>query len=136
MAEMLVRTLDKYEGEDLKLQAKSTGRGDVIVVVGDGWQWSAIERTSPEWIIVKCSASLEECQAMRATEQGNELTNPYARVRAFRFDLDAFVRQGHNVPTVEQAKQGLRVESITISEQEFNAAKRRKPPVPDPAVIG
>lgn len=133
MPEMLVRTLDKYEGQDLKFHAKSTGRGDVIVVVEDGWQWSEIERTSPQWIIVKCSASFEECQAMLACEQGNELTNPYARVRAFRLDLEAL---GHNIPTVEQAKQGLRVESITISDQELNAAKRRKPPIPDPAVIG
>ena len=142
MSEMLVRLFDKYDGADLKLQAKSTGRGDVIVVAENGWAWSEIERTSYNWIIIQCPASLTKCNTMRTPEPGNPLVDLYLRMTAFHLDLDALTLLGHAIPTAAEAKAGREKdekrpsESITITEAEFDVVKQAKPKIEDPAVIG
>lgn len=44
--ELLIRTVDKSPAED------ASQRGDVITYQPDGFEWSVLERSNPEWIIV------------------------------------------------------------------------------------
>lgn len=142
MAEMLVRLFNKYEGEDSKLISKSTGRGDVIVAVEDGWNWSEIERTSYNWIIINCPAALSKCRTLRTPEQGDRFEDPYLWILAFYLDLDILISLGHTIPFAEDAKIGKAnnskrpTASITITEAEFDLAKVLKSKIENPAVIG
>lgn len=91
MSELLVRIVDKVNDADPYLNAKCTKRGDVIVVVEDGWAWGGKEKANPEWRIVKLpKVTVSEAQAFLSPEP---ITDPAApnRVkqrRAFRLNLD------------------------------------------------
>lgn len=52
MCELLIRVTDKINS-DTKANYQATKRGDVIVVVEDGWKWSEKEQKNPDWRIVK-----------------------------------------------------------------------------------
>ncbi len=142
MPEMLVRLFDKYEGQDKTFIAKTTMRGDVISVVEDGHKWSEIERTSFNWVILKVSASLVKCMSMRTPELGDAKLNPYLRIMAFHFDLDALTVLGYAIPTAAEAKQGRDkdqkrpIATIEILETQMDAVKVEKPKIADPAIIG
>lgn len=103
MAEMLVRLYDKYTGKDPVTLAKTTKRGDVIVVQDDGWPWSPAERKSPDWIIISVNMPLAKAQAMLAPEQGDPIKNPLLQLRAFKVDLDALTVLGYPILTSKDA---------------------------------
>ncbi len=108
MAEMLVRLFDKYTGKDPHFLAKTTKRGDVIVVQEDGWQWSDLERKSPDWIIVQVDMKIEKARAMLARELGpvdknGKDINPLLQLRAFKVDLDAMTVLGYPIHTALDA---------------------------------
>ena len=52
MCELLIRVRDK-EFADTYQKVKQLGRGDVVVVVENGWSWSQKELTNPDWRILK-----------------------------------------------------------------------------------
>ncbi len=104
MAEMLVRLFDKYTGKDPHFLAKTTKRGDVIVVQDNKWPWSDLERKSPDWIIVTVDMPIEKARAMLAKELGPEdkngmPINPLLQLRAFKVDLDAMTVLGYPIYT-------------------------------------
>jgi hypothetical protein len=47
MAELLVRIVDRG---NTPLHAKA---GEVVTAQRDGWQWTATERSNPEWVILR-----------------------------------------------------------------------------------
>ena len=87
MAELLIRTVDKTSS-NLIDNATCTKRGDVIVVVPDGWNWSQIERTNPEWIIIRSKLSVEEAKAYTEPPKKTDAEKIVAR-RAIKIDLDS-----------------------------------------------
>ncbi len=124
------------------MTAKTTGRGDVIVVADDGWSWSAIERQSFNWIIIKTTTPIAKCRTMRVEEPGIALINPYLWMLNFYLDLDALILLGFAIPSANDAASGKQkgqkrtTESISISEAQFDAVKISKTKIQDPAVIG
>ena len=81
MCEVLVRVVDKVNPNDANLDAQCLKRGDFVSICPDGWGWSQIERTNPDWRIVKISGlSVEEAKAYLA--KGAKYR------RAFKLDVD------------------------------------------------
>lgn len=118
MAEMLVRTIDKVNKEDVYLDVKCTKRGHVIAICPDGWQWSETERTAPYWTIVKVpGVSVEDLSAYLAPEPGDPRMNRMLQCRAFKFDLDS-----------------LGVKS-TVTASEVQGLKMAMDSLDDPAVL-
>lgn len=71
--ELLIRTVNKSSAEN------ASQRGDVIVTQPDGFGWSVLERSNPEWIIV--TAQITEVEAEFLTEgPRNEEPNYKRRV--------------------------------------------------------
>ncbi len=58
--ELLIRTVDKSDEET------ASKRGDVIVFQPDGFEWSVLERSNPEWVII--TAQITEVEAETLTE--------------------------------------------------------------------
>ena len=82
MAEFLIRIRDK-EGHNPGL----LGEREVVVVCEDGWPWSVLERTSPDWRIVKVPGmSLDEGDQFIVPEPVDE-TRFVRRRRAFKIDV-------------------------------------------------
>lgn len=52
MAEILVRVVDKIQPDPVKAE-RLLRAGDVVSVCPDGWAWTPIERTNPDWRIVR-----------------------------------------------------------------------------------
>jgi len=52
MAEALIRIVDKVQPDKSKAE-RLLRAGDVVVICPDEWPWSAIERTNPEWRIIR-----------------------------------------------------------------------------------
>lgn len=53
MCELLLRVVDKINPNDAILDQQCSKAGDVIVLKDNGWPWSVIEQTNPDWRIVK-----------------------------------------------------------------------------------
>lgn len=97
MAELLVRVVDKGEPENVRC----TKRGDVIVVMPDGWMWGNAELADPHYRILRVpDMSVSEASALLAEEPPSEqlhelLLSPYASEklrlhrRLFNIDIDA-----------------------------------------------
>lgn len=94
MAELLVRVSRKI-GATPAHDAKLTKRGDVIVVAPDGWGWSDIECTNPEWRIFKWpNISLPEASALLTPElpiAQDDASNPLLQRRGFGLDVDGLL---------------------------------------------
>lgn len=61
--ELLIRIVDKHPAVST-LYERASQRGDVIVAVPDGWDWSNAERSNPEWIIVRAEITEIEVDAL------------------------------------------------------------------------
>jgi hypothetical protein len=94
MAELLVRVVSKSSADPAQ-DAKLTKRGDVIIVVPDGWGWSDIERSDPQWRIFKWpSVSESEASALLTPElpvSEADVDNPLLQRRGFNLNLDAAI---------------------------------------------
>jgi hypothetical protein len=124
VCELLVRVQDKPLSGDLAVDCRRTMRGDVVVAMPDGHDWTPTERSNPEWVIVKVpDMGLAEGRALASHEPSDGLRR-HLRKRLFHLDPDLL------------PKAGDRLESVTIEASELRLAKRRKPPVQDPDVIG
>lgn len=115
MAELLVRLVNNYEGDDLQMIAQSSARGDVIVAQEDGHQWGSMELASHKWVIIKVPIPRAKALTMCTPEFGDAKTNPYLHARSFFLDLDVLGLAKDRV-----------AESITITEEQFDSAKRSR----------
>lgn len=69
MCEMLVRVVDKRLPLDQGADVTLSKRGDVIVVVPDGWKWSKGELANPDWRILKWPhVSIDEASVLMSPE--------------------------------------------------------------------
>ena len=111
--ELLVRIIDRSQRED------DSHRGDVIAVVRDGWEWSQIERTNPDWLILKVGGLLD-------TDADTMLTHPINlpfgrfRRREWKLDLD-------NAPLPARFTHPRRQESVSITRLALVSMLTRKP---------
>ena len=125
MCRMLVRVVDKV-GETPAQTARLTKRGDVIDVLPDGWVFSVLERTNPDWMIVDLPGQTSEAfQFLKAREPGSLRTNPMLRKRARFFDfadLPANIRNRFDGGTRP-------VESVTLTLAQVNAINKLKPAI-------
>ena len=96
--ELQVRTFDKYSGSNLVTKSKTTGRGDVIVVQGDGSYWGPNQLKNPAYLIIRVPVSRIEAEAMLSREVGDSLVNPRLYLRQFKLDLDILVGLGYQIP--------------------------------------
>ncbi len=118
MAELLVRVKDKVNPDSPQLDAKCLKAGDVVVACPDGWEWSELEKSNPDWLIVKVPGmSMEEAKTFTAPEVGDRLVNPMLRQRAFKIDLE-------------------QVQNKVLTAKEILGLKVLKEPLDDPSVIG
>jgi|JI10StandDraft_1071094.scaffolds.fasta_scaffold410005_2 hypothetical protein len=69
--ELLIRTVDKQPAVSM-LSETSSQRGDVICALPDGWEWSAAERSNPDWIIVTAQITEVEADALLEESRANE----------------------------------------------------------------
>lgn len=98
MCELLVRTVDKTN-DDPYLDAQLTKRGDVVVIVPDGHEWSEAERSNPHWRILKFPGVPEsDLASLTAPEPETNPSKPnrMRQRRNWRLDLDD--------PRIEQAQ--------------------------------
>ena len=68
MAEILLQWVDKVPSSD-PLYGKNYKQGDVIALCPDGWAWSSLEQTNPNWRIVKLpNVTVAQIQNLIAVE--------------------------------------------------------------------
>lgn len=135
MCELLVRVVDKTNPKNPTLDAGLGKRGDVIVIMPDGWKWGREELASPEWRIVKIPGAdvrdfedLIGPQMSSARRPGGEAL--LLRKRAAHIDLDALAD-----PRLDWT--GLRsADAATLDAAAVRAAKVVRTPLADPTDIG
>lgn len=140
MAELLLRVVDKVNPDDPYKDVQLTKRGDVVTALPDGWAWSSEEQRNPHWRILKWpSLTLSAATVFLSPEIDSkpQLTgeNPMLQRRGFAFDLDA--------PALPAALKAWLADD-TRAEPFFTVpdgitlamVRKKKPPRPDPTVIG
>lgn len=107
MCEVLIRTQDKTVPGDEK-RAMRMQRGDVIVVMPDGWRWSERELTNPGWRLLRLPGlppeAMIELQVPVRDKDGVVIAK-----RARGIDLDS-------IPQVEAAMRSGRVVELPAKE--------------------
>jgi hypothetical protein len=107
---MLLRVADKPVSGDELLDAMRTGRGDVIVICPDGWQWSQAELSNPEWAIVKLpGVDPALLVAFTQPDNGDPAQGTIPQRRAFRFNVDAWDTAGRPILSTLAAVLALRI---------------------------
>ncbi len=135
MCELLLRVSDKINTDPV-LDSKCTKRGDVIVVMPDGWGWGTEELRNPDWRILQLpNVTVEQAASFLSPEPED---NPQApslvrQRRLFKIDLDA-------LPPVWAAwvTDGTRAEpmrSAPFTAAQILGYRRRKAPLANPVVI-
>lgn len=137
MCELLVFTRDKEDGPNAEHNLVKHRRGDVIVAMPDGHDWTETERTGhPEWTILKVPGmSLAEGQAL-AHPEPEEPTRRLFHRRLFHIDLDH--SEAHPVvkALARRTTAGANVAMEVVDADHLRTVVRRKPSVDDPNVIG
>lgn len=135
MAEILVRIRDKETHPDPYVDVKRSKRGDVIAVCPDGWKWTHIELTNPDWRIIKViGLDAAVARQLLAPESGDERVDKMLRRRKYKLDVDFA-----DLPKAgkDYLRDDTRIQpSITISKVMAQSLITLKPPPQDPAVIG
>jgi hypothetical protein len=148
MAEIVVVVKDKVN-KDFYLDCGCYKRGDVIEVREDGWPWGTIDRSNPDWRIIKVPQhSVAELAAFLAREKDTDPKNPSRTLQKRHFKLDI------DNPALPQELKDLvaddsRQVEVAVNDATTAAAaqaqlptfslltfKVQKPPIADPAVIG
>lgn len=90
MAEFLIKTIDANHSNPVKDKAGCYKRGDVVVVMPDGWQWGRLEGP-PKFVIVKIPGMTVEA-AQKYIESENDTIDPETPVvltrRKYKFHID------------------------------------------------
>lgn len=135
MAELLVRVRDKTS-PDIYKDVRLTKRGDVIVVMPDGWTWGSGELTNPDWRILKLpNVSVEEASAMLGGELPIDPQAPSRTLqrRAFSFDLDNLPQSVAGFIADDTRKTPALTVNLTLAQ--FRGLKKRKEAKQDPAIL-
>lgn len=140
--ELLLRVVDKFH-PDPYVDVQHTKRGDVVAACADGWPWGTLEKSNPEWRILRWPSLLQaDAESLTSWEIPLSPQAPPAvsdrmrQVRGFGLKLDdnaaipadmlAYLADstrtewGFDVP-----------DTITISDLKYKKSKRQ-----DPKVIG
>ena len=137
MCEILLRVRDKVNDADPYLDAQCLKRGDVVVVVENGWPWSEAELTNPDWRILKLpNVSVEFAEAFLAPEVDTDPTRPsrMLRRRALRVAVNALPAAVRTWLADETRAQPTR--TMNVTEAQLWNLREGKTPLPDPNVIG
>lgn len=137
MAELVVRVQDKVN-EDFYLDCQCTKRGDVIEVRPDGWAWSKLERSNPDWRIIRVPMSVSEAQAFLAPELNTDPKNPSKTLqrRAFKIDLENQKLDAETLAVLADSKRDVPVYETKLALADVRDLKQAKPAIEDPAVFG
>jgi len=93
MCEFLIRIVDKVNNTDKIKNSQLKKRGDVVVIVDDGWPWSPKELTNPDWEIKKFPGIPKEKMSgfiagdTTALDSFGRRVDLYWQPRRFKFDL-------------------------------------------------
>lgn len=129
--ELFIRVVDKIVSDPMQ-SARLTHRGDVIVVMPDGHDWTPSERTHQDYRILRIAAVKAEAEAMLAAEPGDEKNRMLQR-RAFKLNLD-----DPNLPAAVKefiADGSRRVPIGTVTVTQMRAIKQQKQPIADPGLL-
>lgn len=133
MAELLVRARDKVSS-DPRQDAALTKMYDVIVVVPDGWAWSHLELSSPDWRIIKLPRiSHELLDALEASEPGDPqvktmLLRRKRRLKLSHIDIPESVRDWWRDSSRKDPAKTL---NVTLAWLQANAIEE-KDSLPEP----
>jgi hypothetical protein len=137
MAEIVVQIVDKVN-KDFYLNCGCYKRGDVIEIREDGFPWGKIDRSNPDWRIIKLPQySVKDLESFRSGEKNTDPTQPSKTLqrRAFKFDID-----NPNLPQDIKSvvSDASRTMEKTTVDSAFNiyAFKVEKAKIEDPAIIG
>lgn len=87
MAELLIKATDAFNADPIKDKAGCYKRGDVVVVMNDGWPWGKSEGP-PKFVIVKIPGmTVEEAQKYIESEKDAPDSEVLTR-RKFKFHID------------------------------------------------
>jgi hypothetical protein len=129
MAELLVRTIDKDQ-PDPYLACRCLGRGDIVVVCPDGWEWSKVESDSPHWTIIKIpGVAVDDFSHFMTEEPGNPVQDRMLLRRPFKLDLDA-IDAKHGIDSKTE-----KTPPITEQKTFLDSLRLRRDKKPDPNVI-
>lgn len=121
MARLLVRVVDKLAA-DAGMERMLSKRGDVIEVFPDGWQFTYLEQTNPEWMIVDVPGAPPDAFRMLRERELGDRGRPFVHKRARGLDLDG-------LPLSRRVFfQGVRsAASVTLNEADVRGLIRAKP---------
>ena len=89
MVELLIRTQDKKADTPTKaLEVQRMHRGDVVLWRPDGWPWSAREKASPAWRILRINITPSEADALVSPELDVLSIKLHVWKRIRKLDLD------------------------------------------------
>lgn len=142
MAELLVRVVDKTNPSDAQKDAKLSKRGDVIMVVEDGYAWTGMELTLTAWRIFRWpSITVSEASVFLTSELPTappafaSMPDPMLQRRGFYLDID--------LPALPAAMRAYVADSKRIqpwfdvpASVKPAQMKRQRPKRADPTVIG
>lgn len=140
--ELLLRVVDKTH-TDPYVDVTHTKRGDVVVVCPDGWPWGDMEKSNPDWRILKWpdllqadAESLVSREIAVAPQAPPATTDRMLQARGFHLKLD----NNNKLPPdmVSYLADSTRSQwfyavpnTVTISDLKIKKSKRQ-----DPNVIG
>ena len=149
MAQLVVMTVNKYEGSDPYKVVKSEERGDVIAVKEDDHVFGEKELASPNYIIIQVDGTKAEFDHLRERQPGSFELNPMLRIKTRKIDLDEMVADGDkDIESDADCKKKLnadgkidltkkrKAEKIVKTKAYILSKVKVKDNVPDPAIIG
>lgn len=135
MSELLIRVIDKV-GSDPYLDAKCLKRGDVVVVVDNGWLWAKEELTAPYWRILKLpNVSVTVAEAFLGAEFDIDPAHPSKVLRRRAFSLDLVNWTNQVLQWIADDTRAVPFRTANISEANLLALKLPKVRLVDPNVL-
>lgn len=119
MCEVLVRVVDQVDPGDFYKNCHLSKAGDIVVACPDGWPWSKIEQSRPDWRIIRLpNISLAAVAPFLEPEVDTNPQHPSRtlQARAFRLDYSALTSD--------------------LKEGDLATVMVRRPPIEDPAIFG
>ncbi len=137
MCEVLFRVVDKTNPDPL-IDCKMSKRGDIVVIVPDGWGWTPAELTNPDWRIVKFpNVAQATAEAFAMPEQDADPAHPsrMLRRRAFMFDMTNVGLPAAFRTWIADNARAAPTRTISLTGPQLAAFMVRKAPLADPQVL-